>query len=402
MSSWVDGLRRNWFLVGLVVVISLARVVPWLGQTGGVLHPEYTVKYLAVMVIFFISGLSLRSEEFSQAIMQFRIHMFVQGFTFILVPSIVMVIVHFLFLFTSIDPWLLRGLLVVSCMPPPVSSAVILVKAIGGNEAASIFNSALGSLMGIFITPMLLYALVHVSSAVPFMSAVISLSISVIVPIIVGQFARRFVWKAIEPLGIPFGDISSAMLLLIIFATFCDTFSRQFIVAYGDIGTVIVMVVLGQLGLLGLVFVLSRMVVPRVVAWYYARIVPLLVAIGISRASPGSTFGPTAGPSSPALRGRLTPQVDGVNNPNDSFASEWLESIQVFSRGDIVCLLFCSTHKSLTLGIPLLKVLFGAHPQFHLVSFPLLVYHPTQILLGGLVVPMVRRWLLQRRGLGLP
>ena len=32
-------------------------------------------------------------------------------------------------------------------MPPPVSSAVILTKAVGGNDAAAIFNSALGSFL---------------------------------------------------------------------------------------------------------------------------------------------------------------------------------------------------------------------------------------------------------------
>ena len=36
---------------------------------------------------------------------------------------------------------------VVGCMPPPVSSAVILTKAVGGNEAAAIFNSAFGSFL---------------------------------------------------------------------------------------------------------------------------------------------------------------------------------------------------------------------------------------------------------------
>ena len=57
----------------------------------------------------------------------------------------------------------LNRLLVVGCMPPPVSSAVILTKAVGGNDvryllchcchsnvypqAAAVFNSALGSFM---------------------------------------------------------------------------------------------------------------------------------------------------------------------------------------------------------------------------------------------------------------
>ena len=60
---------------------------------------------------------------------------------------------------TSLDPYLIAGLTVVSCMPPPVSSAVILTKAVGGNDAAAIFNSAFGSFMGIIFTPILLLAL---------------------------------------------------------------------------------------------------------------------------------------------------------------------------------------------------------------------------------------------------
>ena len=52
-------------------------------------------------------------------------------------------------------------------MPPPVSSAVILTKAVGGNEAAAIFNSAFGSVLGVMVTPAMLMALVKQSMAAP-------------------------------------------------------------------------------------------------------------------------------------------------------------------------------------------------------------------------------------------
>lgn len=34
----------------------------------------------------------------------------------------------------DVNEYLLKGLIALSCMPPPVSSAVILTKAVGGNE----------------------------------------------------------------------------------------------------------------------------------------------------------------------------------------------------------------------------------------------------------------------------
>lgn len=45
---------------------------------GGPLHPEITVKYFAVGFIFFNSGLSLKSEELKRAVMQVKLHVFVQ------------------------------------------------------------------------------------------------------------------------------------------------------------------------------------------------------------------------------------------------------------------------------------------------------------------------------------
>jgi len=45
-------------------------------------------------------------------------------------------------------------------MPPPVSSAVIFTKAVGGNDAAAIFNSAFGSFLGIVVSPLLVFLFV--------------------------------------------------------------------------------------------------------------------------------------------------------------------------------------------------------------------------------------------------
>ena len=46
-----------------------------------------------------------------------------------------------------------------------------------------------------------------------------------------------------------------------------------------------------------------------------------------------------------------------------------------------------------SVGIPILKMVYGADPQLSVMSIPLLIYHPTQILLGGLLVPSVRGWM---------
>ncbi|XP_024914986.1 sodium/bile acid cotransporter 7 isoform X4 [Cynoglossus semilaevis] len=148
-------LRKEWFIIGIVLVILSAKLQPDVGVKGGPLKPEVTVSYIAVSLIFFNSGLSLKTEELTSALLHVRLHLFVQSFTLLFFPVAVWLLLRVLE-FTPIDQWLLRGLQTVSCMPPPVSSAVILTKAVGGNEAAAIFNSAFGSFLGIVVTPVLL------------------------------------------------------------------------------------------------------------------------------------------------------------------------------------------------------------------------------------------------------
>ena len=65
-----------------------------------------------------------------------------------------------------------------------------------------------------------------------------------------------------------------------------------------------------------------------------------------------------------------------------------------FTPPDVVCAIFCATHKSLTLGIPMLQIVFAGHTQLPLLSTPLLLYHPVQIVLGGVLVSAVRGWML--------
>lgn len=323
----IEKIKKNWFMIGLVGVILLSKIAPWIGKKGGILYPEITVKYIAVSIIFFNGGVSLRTEDLKAALFNVKVHVFIQCFTFCIIPACMYFLVNLLY-FTSMNTWLLKGILIVGCMPPPVSSAVIITKAIGGNEAAAIFNSALGSFLGIFITPLLLFFIVGVSSNVPVTRIVSTLTITVVIPLVVGQVTRRFIKDWMQQTKPPFGTIGSCMLLLIIYTTFCDTFSS-------DVGTLE----------LKEIFVTGGLI-------FFIQITLIGVIFSITTRF---KFG--------------------------------------YTPGDIVALLFCATHKSLTLGMPMLKIIYAGDEHLPLISIPLLFYHPTQILLGGFLVPIVKDWL---------
>lgn len=129
----LERVRKEWFMVGIVVAIGAAKLEPSVGVNGGPLKPEITVSYIAVATIFFNSGLSLKTEELTSALVHLKLHLFIQVFTLAFFPTTIWLFLQLLSV-TSINEWLLKGLQTVGCMPPPVSSAVILTKAVGGNE----------------------------------------------------------------------------------------------------------------------------------------------------------------------------------------------------------------------------------------------------------------------------
>ncbi|KAG8592347.1 hypothetical protein GDO81_000469 [Engystomops pustulosus] len=263
--------------------------------------------------------------------MHVKLHLFVQVFTLVFFPTAIWFFLQVLSL-TPINEWLLKGLQTVSCMPPPVSSAVILTKAVGGNEAAAIFNSAFGSFLGIVVTPMLLLLFLGSSSSVPFTSIFSQLFMTVVVPLIIGQIVRRYIKDWLERKKPPFGAISSCVLLMIIYTTFCDTFSNPNI----D---------LDKFSLVVIVFII-----------FFIQLAFMLLTFLFS-----------------------TSKNTG------------------FTPADTVAIVFCSTHKSLTLGIPMLKIVFAGYEHLSLISVPLLIYHPAQILLGSVLVPTIKSWMLSRQ-----
>ncbi|XP_022259178.1 sodium/bile acid cotransporter 7 isoform X9 [Canis lupus baileyi] len=133
----LERMRKEWFMIGIVLAIAGAKLEPSVGVNGGPLKPEITVSYIAVATIFFNSGLSLKTEELTSALVHIKLHLFIQIFTLAFFPATIWLFLQLLSI-TPINEWLLKGLQTVGCMPPPVSSAVILTKAVGGNEDAFI------------------------------------------------------------------------------------------------------------------------------------------------------------------------------------------------------------------------------------------------------------------------
>ena len=60
-----------------------------------------------------------------------------------------------------------------------------------------------------------------------------------------------------------------------------------------------------------------------------------------------------------------------------------------FSREDRIAAMFCGSKKTLASGVPMAKLIFGAHPGLGLILLPIMIYHPLQLVVCGV---LAQRW----------
>ncbi|HYP78140.1 MAG TPA: bile acid:sodium symporter family protein [Polyangiaceae bacterium] len=54
-----------------------------------------------------------------------------------------------------------------------------------------------------------------------------------------------------------------------------------------------------------------------------------------------------------------------------------------FPLADRIVALFCGSKKTLASGVPMARLIFGAHPGLGIILLPIMLYHPLQLVVGG-------------------
>ncbi len=240
----------NGFFIGLVAVGCLAWAYPELGAKGGPLKSELTTR-ISVFVIFFLQGLNLPSEKLLEGLLEWRLHLFVQSYNFILIPGFVLVLDFFFGGF--LDPDLRLGFLLLAILPTTISTATVFSVQSGGNLTGAIINASLSNTLGVFIVPV--WTAWHLSNvaglSVPVLPLLIKIAMLLLLPFALGQLIRPYFKRRIIQHKGSIYRLNILLILYILYATFCDTVSGGVV---ADQGVVLVLTAFGlSLLLLGMV-----------------------------------------------------------------------------------------------------------------------------------------------------
>ena len=294
------------------------------GAPRGLLKPEITTKG-AVALIFLLQGLNLPLGQLRQGLRDWRLHLFVQFFCFILFPLATLGLVVSGMIPV---PWA-PGFLFLAILPTTISTAIVYTSVSGGDSVAATFNATLSNLLGIlavplwcafFVFPMEGVAIAEASPDGFFSEFLAKLLWLIVTPLCVGLWFRRFLSKEDSARRKRFlRNISYGCVLFIAYAGFC----QGFLGSDKNTGTI----------------------------WWEAL---LWTAILLAWAK-CLTWG--------------------------------LAGLLGFERKRRLPAFFCASQKSLAVGLPMCQLLFGLeHPRLFFLLLPLILYHMLQLLVGAILL----------------
>jgi solute carrier family 10 (sodium/bile acid cotransporter), member 7 len=303
------------------------------------LKPKYTATWGAVCLIFLMAGLSLRTDEMRRAMTNMPFNSFVLAFNFGVTSAIVFGVSRALASANIISQGLADGMAICGSLPVTVNMAIVFSEVAGADRAASVFTTAVSNMSGVFISPLLILGYI-------------------------GEF----------------GDID---LLVEVFWKLALR--------------VIVPMVFGQC--------VQR--IPAVAEWVKNS------KKGFKRAQQYCLIYIIYTIFCKTLKGGSDNHIHDILIviafqfllQIGCMTLAWF-SLKTFFRNKPklrVSGLFICTHKTISIGIPLITSMFGKHPDIGLYTLPILIWHPMQLVVGTLLMPVLQKFITSEcERLGIP
>ncbi|MCT7475217.1 bile acid:sodium symporter [Escherichia coli] len=205
------------FTLTLITVVLLASFFPARGDFVPFFENLTTA---AIALLFFMHGAKLSREAIIAGGGHWRLHLWVMCSTFVLFP-----ILGVLFAWwkpVNVDPMLYSGFLYLCILPATVQSAIAFTSMAGGNVAAAVCSASASSLLGIFLSPLLVGLVMNVHGAGGSLEQVGKIMLQLLLPFVLGHLSRPWIgdWVSRNKKWIAKTDQTS--ILLVVYTAFSE------------------------------------------------------------------------------------------------------------------------------------------------------------------------------------
>ena len=217
------GLNAFFFL--MIGAIFLAWLYPPVGIAESPFHLP-AIAGFGVSVIFFFYGAKLSPESLINGLTKWRLHLVVQLSTFVLFPLTIVAARAMFPVYFSTNIGL--GIFYLAALPSTVSSSVVMVSIARGNIAAAIFNASISSILGIFITPLLMSGILEKSQPdFDISHTILLLCLQVLLPVLLGLLLHKRLGHWVTVYKNTLRNFDQLIILLIVYTSFCESFSNN-------------------------------------------------------------------------------------------------------------------------------------------------------------------------------
>lgn len=208
--------RPDNFTLMLVAVVLLASFLPATGDVASVLEKVTTA---AVALLFFLHGAKLSRKAVLDGIMHWRLHLFIVLSTFALFPLLGWLLKPVLT--PLVSPQIYVGVMFLCVLPSTVQSSIAFVSMARGNIPAAICSASASTLLGVFITPLLVSIFVTEHGAGgSFVDAVVKILLQLMLPFALGHLLQRWVGPFIKAHGKLTKVVDQGSILLVVYTAF--------------------------------------------------------------------------------------------------------------------------------------------------------------------------------------
>ena len=212
---WAAALKLDGFTLALLGVMLLATILPCQGWSATFFSGLAT---FAIGALFFWQGARLSRAAVIAGLTHWRLHLLILGCTFIIFPLLGLAMQALLP--SALAPPLWIGMLFLCALPSTVQSSIAFTSIGQGNVAAAICAATASNLLGIFITPLLVGALLSMQGGPAPLGGILKIVEELLLPFIAGHLLRPWIgeWVGRQKKILSITDRSS--ILLVVYTAF--------------------------------------------------------------------------------------------------------------------------------------------------------------------------------------
>lgn len=208
-------------ILWIAAVILLAWLFPEGGAKSGPLQAPLLMK-AGIIWIFFGQGVQLGWRNFLSGAGEWRVHLFVQLFSFVFAPLSLLLLDHGPF---RIFPDGVRlGFLFLAMLPTTLSTSALMAERAGGRVASVSWNILISNLLGVFLVPLWTLWLLQSRSGVeiPKAGLLINLGLQLLLPMVSGMLLQSRLQDFWSRHRIGLRRLNMFFIYLMVYAAICD------------------------------------------------------------------------------------------------------------------------------------------------------------------------------------